>query len=76
MEREAVKFDDLLEAFEFVSAGQPFENEAYLCIETVFLVLDFYGAGARGVIRIREGKIAEVKEYFDTQLASLVFGSD
>lgn len=29
-----VKFDDLLEAFELVSAGQPFENEAYLCRET------------------------------------------
>ena len=27
------------------------------------------------VIRIREGKIAEVKEYFDTQLTSSVFGS-
>lgn len=26
------------------------------------------------VIRIREGKIAEVKEYFDTQLTSSVFG--
>jgi hypothetical protein len=30
----AVKFDDLFEAFEFVSAGQPMENEAYLCLET------------------------------------------
>jgi hypothetical protein len=29
-----VKFDDLLEAFEFVSADQPMENEAYLCVET------------------------------------------
>jgi hypothetical protein len=26
------------------------------------------------VVRIREGKIAEVKEYFDTQLTSSVFG--
>lgn len=34
MRREAVKFDDLLDAFEFVSAGQPFENEAYVCVET------------------------------------------
>jgi hypothetical protein len=34
MKREAVKFDELLDAFEFVSAGQPFENEAYLCLET------------------------------------------
>lgn len=34
MKPEAVRFDDLLEAFEFVSAGQPFEHEAYLCIET------------------------------------------
>lgn len=29
-----VKFEDLLDAFEFVSAGQPMEHEAYLCIET------------------------------------------
>lgn len=28
------------------------------------------------VIRIRQGKIAEVKEYFDTQLTSSVFGGD
>ena len=28
------------------------------------------------VIRIREGKIAEVKEYFDTELATSVFGRD
>jgi ketosteroid isomerase-like protein len=28
------------------------------------------------VMRIWEGKIAEVKEYFDTQLTSSVFGSD
>ena len=28
------------------------------------------------VIRVREGKIAEVKEYFDTELTSSVFGSD
>jgi hypothetical protein len=34
MKREAVKLDDLLEAFEFVSAGAPFEHAAYLCVET------------------------------------------
>lgn len=34
MKQEAVKSDDLLEAFEFVNAGQPSENEGYLCIET------------------------------------------
>lgn len=28
------------------------------------------------VMRIRQGKIVEVKEYFDTQLTSSVFGSD
>lgn len=28
------------------------------------------------VMRIREGKIVEVKEYFDTQLTSSVFGDD
>jgi hypothetical protein len=28
------------------------------------------------VIRIREGKIAEVKEYFDTELTTSVFGRD
>lgn len=28
------------------------------------------------VIRVRDGKIAEVKEYFDTELTSSVFGSD
>jgi hypothetical protein len=34
MTRVAVKFDDLLDAFEFVSAGQPIEHEAYLCVPT------------------------------------------
>ncbi|MGH8534652.1 MAG: hypothetical protein ACREV1_18540 [Gammaproteobacteria bacterium] len=34
MTRAAAKFDDLLGAFEFVSAGQPMEHEAYLCITT------------------------------------------
>jgi hypothetical protein len=29
-----VKFDDLLLAFDFVSAGAPSENEAYLCRDT------------------------------------------
>lgn len=29
-----VKFDDLLEAFDFVSFAQPMEHEAYLCVET------------------------------------------
>ena len=28
------------------------------------------------VIRLRDGKIVEVKEYFDTELASMVFGRD
>lgn len=28
------RFDELLDAFEFVSAGQPMEQEAYLCVET------------------------------------------
>ena len=28
------------------------------------------------VIRVHDGKIAEVKEYFDTELTSSVFGSD
>jgi plasmid stabilization system protein ParE len=28
------KFDELLYAFEFVSAGQPMEHEAYLCVTT------------------------------------------
>lgn len=28
------------------------------------------------VIKVREGKIAEVKEYFDTELTSSVFGRD
>lgn len=30
----AVKFDDLLDAFDFVSAGQPMEHEAYLNVDT------------------------------------------
>lgn len=34
MTHVAVKFDELLGAFEFVSAGQPMEHEAYLCIGT------------------------------------------
>lgn len=34
MKHVAVKFDDLLDAFDIVSSGQPMENEAYLCIET------------------------------------------
>lgn len=34
MTRVAVKLDHLLDAFEFVSAGQPMEHEAYLCVET------------------------------------------
>jgi hypothetical protein len=34
MTQQNVKLDDLLEALEFVSAGQPSESEAYLCIET------------------------------------------
>lgn len=34
MKPGTVRFDDLLEAFEFVSAGQPLEHEAYLCVET------------------------------------------
>jgi hypothetical protein len=34
MTRATVKFDELLEAFEFVSFGPPMEHEAYLCVET------------------------------------------
>lgn len=34
MIQAAVKFGDLLDAFEFVSAGQPMEHEAYLCVAT------------------------------------------
>lgn len=34
MARVTLKFDDLLDAFEFVSAGQPMEHEAYLCVGT------------------------------------------
>ena len=34
MTRMAVKFDELLDAFDFVSDGQPFEHDAYLCLET------------------------------------------
>ncbi len=34
MTRPIVKFDALLEAFEFVSFGRPMEHEAYLCTET------------------------------------------
>jgi len=34
MTRVPVKFDDLFGAFEFVSAGEPMEHEAYLCVET------------------------------------------
>ncbi len=34
MKPVTVRFDDLLEAFEFVSAGQLLEHEAYLCVET------------------------------------------
>ncbi len=34
MTRVAVKFDALLDAFEFVSAGQLMEHEAYLCVGT------------------------------------------
>lgn len=34
MRRASAKFDELLEAFEFVSAGQPMEHEAYLCAAT------------------------------------------
>lgn len=30
----AVKYDDLLEAFEFVSFGPPMANQAYVCLET------------------------------------------
>jgi hypothetical protein len=42
MARVTVKFDDLLDAFEFVSAGQPFEHEAYLCVATG--ALHYYSA--------------------------------
>lgn len=34
MKRVAVKLDDLVNAFLFVSAGRPFEHEAYLSVET------------------------------------------
>jgi len=34
MSRRTVKFSDLLLALEYVSAGVPFEAEAYLCVET------------------------------------------
>lgn len=34
MTRAVAKFDTLLEAFEFVSFGQPTEHEAYLCTKT------------------------------------------
>jgi predicted enzyme related to lactoylglutathione lyase len=34
-----VKLDDLLMAFEFVSAGMPAENEAYMCRETGAIIL-------------------------------------
>ena len=34
MKRLTATFDDLLDAFEFLSAGQPFEHEAYLCLGT------------------------------------------
>ena len=34
MNRAAVKFDALLDAFEFVSFGQPSEHEEHLCVET------------------------------------------
>jgi len=34
MSRATVKFDDLREAFEFASAGMPFESEAFLSVET------------------------------------------
>jgi len=34
MKRVAVKFNDLLDAFEFVSAAYPTEHEAYLCVAT------------------------------------------
>lgn len=34
MTRAVTKFDELLDAFEFVSAGQPMEHEAYLCVTT------------------------------------------
>jgi hypothetical protein len=29
-----VKYDELLSAFDFVSAGTPFENKAYICMDT------------------------------------------
>jgi hypothetical protein len=32
--RAGTKFDELLQAFEFVSSGQPMEHEAYLCVTT------------------------------------------
>ena len=32
MTHATAKFDELLDAFDFVSAGQPTENEAYLCV--------------------------------------------
>ncbi len=34
MSSAVVKFEDLLRALEFVSAGHPMEHEAYLCRET------------------------------------------
>jgi hypothetical protein len=34
MKRVAVKLDDLVNAFDFVSAGRLFEHEAYLSVET------------------------------------------
>lgn len=34
MQRVPAKLDDLLDAFEFVSAGQALEHETYLCLET------------------------------------------
>jgi hypothetical protein len=34
MNRATVKFDDLRNAFDFVSDGMLFETEAYLCVET------------------------------------------
>lgn len=34
MTQTAIHYSELREAFDFVSFGQPMENEAYLCLET------------------------------------------
>jgi hypothetical protein len=43
---KSVLFSELLNAFEFVGSGRPFENQAYICLETgnIYFVSSISGA--------------------------------